>query len=84
MQSSISDVIHPAGWYEWNGNFALNTLYYGEYLNSGAGAGTSNRVKWKGFKVITSATEAQGFTAGRFIAGSNWLGSTGFPFSLGL
>lgn len=84
MQSSIADVVHPAGWHEWNGNFALNTLFYGEHQNTGAGAGTSGRVKWKGFKVITSATEAQAFTPGRFIAGSSWLGSTGFPFSLGL
>ncbi|KAJ9190472.1 hypothetical protein P3X46_001672 [Hevea brasiliensis] len=82
MQSVISDVIHPAGWHEWSGNFALSTLFYGEYQNSGAGAGTSNRVKWKGFKVITSATEAQAFTPGRFIAGSSWLRSTTFPFSL--
>ncbi|KAL1809374.1 hypothetical protein ACET3Z_026364 [Daucus carota] len=84
MQSSITDVIRPAGWFEWNGNFALNTLYYGEYQNTGAGAGTSGRVKWKGYKVITSATEAQGFTPARFIAGSSWLSSTTFPFSLGL
>ncbi|KAF8406817.1 hypothetical protein HHK36_005938 [Tetracentron sinense] len=84
MQSSISDVINAAGWHEWNGNFALSTLYYAEYQNTGAGAGTSGRVKWKGFKVITSATEAQGFSAGSFIAGSSWLASTGFPFSLGL
>ncbi|KAH9665463.1 Pectinesterase/pectinesterase inhibitor 3 [Citrus sinensis] len=84
MQSSITDLIHPAGWHEWDGNFALNTLFYGEHQNSGAGAGTSGRVKWKGFRVITSATEAQAFTPGSFIAGSSWLGSTGFPFSLGL
>lgn len=84
MQSSITDVINPAGWHEWNGNFALNTLFYGEYANTGAGASTSGRVKWKGFKVITSATEAQAYTPGRFIAGGSWLGSTGFPFSLGL
>nr|P83948.1 RecName: Full=Pectinesterase 3; Short=PE 3; AltName: Full=Pectin methylesterase 3; Flags: Precursor [Citrus sinensis] len=84
MQSSITDVIHPAGWHEWDGNFALNTLFYGEHQNAGAGAGTSGRVKWKGFRVITSATEAQAFTPGSFIAGSSWLGSTGFPFSLGL
>ncbi|KAL9463584.1 hypothetical protein AB3S75_001403 [Citrus x aurantiifolia] len=84
MQSSITDVIHPAGWHEWDGNFALNTLFYGEHQNTGAGAGTSGRVKWKGFRVITSATEAQAFTPGSFIAGSSWLGSTGFPFSLGL
>ncbi|XP_076926805.1 pectinesterase-like [Bidens hawaiensis] len=84
MQSSISNVIHPAGWFEWDGNFALSTLYYGEYRNTGAGAGTSGRVKWKGYKVITSATEAQGFTPGNFIAGGSWLKNTGFPFALGL
>ncbi|KAF8401172.1 hypothetical protein HHK36_014476 [Tetracentron sinense] len=84
MQSTISDVINPVGWHEWNGDFALTTLYYAEYQNSGDGAGTSDRVKWKGFKVITSATEAQGFTTGSFIAGTSWLSSTGFPFSLTL
>ncbi|XP_076925244.1 pectinesterase-like [Bidens hawaiensis] len=84
MQSTISNVVQPAGWFEWDGNFALDTLYYGEYQNTGAGAGTSGRVKWKGFKVITSSTEAQGFTPGNFIGGGSWLRSTGFPFSLGL
>ncbi|KAI3447262.1 hypothetical protein Pfo_003927 [Paulownia fortunei] len=84
MQTDISNVINPAGWYEWNGNFALNTLFYAEYQNTGAGAGTANRVRWRGFRVLTSAAEAQPFTAGRFIAGGNWLAATGFPFSLGL
>ncbi|CAN1785990.1 Pectinesterase/pectinesterase inhibitor U1, partial [Linum perenne] len=84
MQSTISDVVHPAGWHEWNGNFALNTLYYGEHRNSGAGAATNGRVKWRGHRVITSDTEAAGFTPGRFIAGGSWLSSTTFPFSLGL
>ncbi|XP_050231779.1 pectinesterase [Mercurialis annua] len=84
MQSDISNVIHPDGWFPWSGNFALNTLFYGEYQNRGTGAGTSKRVGWKGFKMITSATEAQGFTPGKFIAGGSWLSSTTFPFSLGL
>ena len=84
MQSIISDVIDPVGWHEWNGEFALKTLSYGEYQNTGAGAGTSQRVKWEGYKVITSATEAQSFSPGNFLGGSSWLGSTGFPFSLGL
>ncbi|XP_068304017.1 pectinesterase-like [Pyrus communis] len=84
MQSSITDIIDPIGWHEWSGTFALNTLFYGEYANTGAGAGTSKRVTWKGFKVITSATEAQAYTPGRFIAGGSWLSSTGFPFALGL
>ncbi|XP_042487883.1 pectinesterase-like [Macadamia integrifolia] len=84
MQSSISDVINPVGWHEWMGNFALDTLFYAEYQNTGAGAGTANRVKWKGHKVLTSATQVQAFTVSSFIAGHSWLGSTGFPFSLGL
>ncbi|OIW04551.1 hypothetical protein TanjilG_13933 [Lupinus angustifolius] len=84
MQTIISDVIEPVGWHEWNGNFALDTLVYREYQNTGPGAGTSKRVAWKGFKVITSDAEAQAFTTGSFIAGSSWLGSTGFPFSLEL
>ncbi|KAA0059355.1 hypothetical protein IC582_002638 [Cucumis melo] len=84
MQCSISDVIDPKGWHEWSGSFALNTLFYGEYQNTGPGASTGGRVTWKGFRVIRSATEAEGFTAGKFIGGGSWLRSTGFPFSLGL
>lgn len=84
MQSSISDVIDPAGWYPWDGDFALDTLYYREYQNTGPGADTSNRVTWKGWGVITDVAEAESFTAGSFIAGGSWLPSTGFPYSLGL
>ncbi|XP_071715459.1 pectinesterase-like [Rutidosis leptorrhynchoides] len=84
MQSTISDVINPAGWYPWSGDFALATLYYGEYQNTGAGANTSNRVTWPGYRVITRATEAQQFTVGDFIDGGSWLPDTDFPFLLGL
>ncbi|GLT25671.1 hypothetical protein SLA2020_007870 [Shorea laevis] len=84
MQSHISDVIHERGWFEWSGTFGLETLFYAEYQNSGPGAGVLRRVNWGGFKVINSPTEAQAFTAGNFISGASWLGSTGFPFSLGL
>ena len=84
MQTSISNVIDPAGWHIWDGNFALDTLFYAEYQNSGAGADTSRRVTWKGYRVISSAAEAESFTAGKFISGGTWLSSTGFPFSLGL
>ncbi|PIM98666.1 Pectinesterase [Handroanthus impetiginosus] len=84
MQTHISDVIHPAGWHEWDGNFALNTLFYAEYQNTGPGARTTNRVTWRGFRVLTSASQARPFTAGNFIAGGSWLSATGFPFSLGL
>ncbi|KAJ9563321.1 hypothetical protein OSB04_008481 [Centaurea solstitialis] len=84
MQSTISDVIRPEGWFPWDKDFALDTLYYAEFQNTGAGADTSNRVTWGGYKVLTNATEAQGFTAINFINGGNWLADTGFPFSLDL
>ncbi|KAJ6697816.1 PECTINESTERASE [Salix purpurea] len=66
MQSSISDAIHPAGWNGLKGRFALNTLSFAEYENSGAGAETSRRVTWEGYKIITSATEAQRFYCSQF------------------
>lgn len=84
MQSVISDIIQPAGWFEWNGDFALDTLTYREYQNTGPGAQTSNRVTWKGYMVISNASEAQSYTARNFISGDNWLNATGFPFSLHL
>nr|GMD59353.1 pectinesterase 2-like [Ipomoea batatas] len=84
MKSSLDSLIDPAGWLPWDGNFALNTLYYGEYLNTGAGASTTNRVKWGGYHVITSATEASKFTVGNFIAGGSWLPATNVPFTSGL
>ncbi|KAI3711938.1 hypothetical protein L1987_70487 [Smallanthus sonchifolius] len=84
MQSEISDVIDPAGWFPWDGDFALDTLYYAEYANTGDGANTSERVTWPGYHVLTDASEVEGFTVGNFINGDEWLGSTGFPYSLGL
>ncbi|XP_019189022.1 PREDICTED: probable pectinesterase/pectinesterase inhibitor 17 isoform X2 [Ipomoea nil] len=84
MKTSLDSLIDPAGWLPWDGNFALNTLYYGEYSNTGAGASTANRVKWAGYHVITSATEASKFTVGNFIAGGSWLPATNVPFTSGL
>ncbi|XP_034910711.1 pectinesterase [Populus alba] len=84
MQSNIGDLIDPAGWSAWDGEFALKTLYYGEYLNQGAGAGTSKRVNWPGYHVITSANEAKKFTVAELIQGGVWLKSTGVSYTEGL
>ncbi|XP_057981304.1 pectinesterase-like [Malania oleifera] len=81
--SYLDNLIDPAGWTEWDGNFALDTLYYGEYGNTGDGASTKNRVKWSGYHVLNVA-EASKFTVENFISGSDWLASTGVPFDLGL
>ncbi|MQM23486.1 hypothetical protein Taro_056550 [Colocasia esculenta] len=84
MKSTLDNLVDPAGWLEWSGNFALSTLYYGEHMNTGAGAGTSGRVKWPGFRVITSVSEASKFTVGNFLSGSSWIPGTGVPFTAGL
>lgn len=84
LLSYMGDHINPAGWLEWDGNFALDTLYYGEYMNSGPGAAVGKRVRWPGYRVITSPVEASKFTVGQFIFGSSWLPSTGVAFVAGL
>ncbi|KAG6483985.1 pectinesterase-like [Zingiber officinale] len=84
MQSYLDSLIDPAGWMPWNGSFALDSLYYGEYMNRGPGANTTNRVAWPGFRVITTAAEAGNFTVAEFIQGAQWLASTSMPITLGL
>ena len=82
MESEIGDFIHPDGWTEWAGNFALDTLYYAEFNNTGPGASTSARVKWPGYNVINKE-EASKFTVGTFLKGT-WIQNTGIPSQQGL
>lgn len=84
MKTSIDSLIDSKGWLEWSGNFALSTLYYGEYMNTGPGSSTSGRVTWPGYHVITSTAEAAKFTVGNFLSGNTWLPATGAPYTLGL
>ncbi|KAK4483722.1 hypothetical protein RD792_010924 [Penstemon davidsonii] len=84
MQSYISSAIRPEGWLEWNGDFALDSLYYGEYLNYGPGAGLGARVKWPGYHAFNDSSEANKFTVAQFIGGNEWLPSTGIKYTAGL
>ncbi|XP_014510563.1 pectinesterase/pectinesterase inhibitor PPE8B [Vigna radiata var. radiata] len=81
MQSFMSEVIRAEGWLEWNGNFALDTLYYAEYLNTGAGAGVANRVKWTGYHAFNDSSQVSNFTVAQFIEGNLWLPSTGVTYT---
>jgi len=83
MQSFIGSLIDPSGWMPWSGDFALSTLYYAEYSNTGPGSDTSNRVTWPGYHVINSA-DAVNFTMSNFILGDDWLPQTGVSYSSGL
>ncbi|XP_010558804.1 PREDICTED: probable pectinesterase/pectinesterase inhibitor 58 [Tarenaya hassleriana] len=80
MRTTIDDIIDPKGWLEWNGNFALDTLEYGEYENNGSGSGQEMRVKWPGIKKL-SARQALQFTAGRFLRGNTWIPRRRVPYT---
>lgn len=83
MQSYISNAIRPEGWLEWNGDFALNTLFYAEFMNYGPGAGLAKRVNWPGYHRLNQTSEATNFTVSQFIEGNLWLPSTGVKFTSG-
>ncbi|KAJ4792716.1 Pectinesterase [Rhynchospora pubera] len=83
MMTYLDDSIRPEGWDKWSGNFALSTLYYGEYGNTGPGSSISGRVKWGGVHSSMSTNEASKFTVGNFIFGDEWLPS-GVSYTSGL
>ncbi|RWW12922.1 hypothetical protein GW17_00023392 [Ensete ventricosum] len=77
MQSYLDGSIDAAGWDKWSGSFALSTLYYGEYENTGPGASKSGRVRWAGVHTALSSDEASKFTVSEFIVGDSWFGIRG-------
>ncbi|OIV90976.1 hypothetical protein TanjilG_16936 [Lupinus angustifolius] len=83
MQSFIDNVVDVTGWNKWDGDFALSTLYYAEYNNSGPGSSTDNRVTWPGYHVI-NATDAVNFTVTNFLLGDDWLPQTGVTYTSNL
>ncbi|KAJ0983748.1 hypothetical protein J5N97_002104 [Dioscorea zingiberensis] len=84
MQSYLGSVLSPQGWLAWQGEFALDTLYYGEYMNFGPGSGLGNRVKWSGYHAISNFSQAINFTVSQFIDGNLWLPATGVKYTAGL
>ncbi|CAL4900281.1 unnamed protein product [Urochloa decumbens] len=84
MESFVGGLVDPSGWMPWSGDFALDTLYYAEYNNTGPGADTSRRVTWPGYHVLGDASDAGNFTVTSMVLGDNWLPQTGVPFTTGL
>lgn len=84
IKTDLDGFIDPKGWGEWIGDFALSTLYYGEYMNTGSGASTQDRVNWPGFHVLGDANEATPFTVSQFLQGDMWIPTTGVPFWSGI
>ncbi|KAM7280345.1 hypothetical protein ACFE04_007479 [Oxalis oulophora] len=85
VESSMDNLIDPAGWREWSGDFAISTLYYAEGITTGAGSRTNERVKWPGYHGGITVDDASKFTVSNFILlGDEWLSKTGVPFTAGL
>ncbi|GER27044.1 plant invertase/pectin methylesterase inhibitor [Striga asiatica] len=80
LKTDLDGLVDERGWKEWDGDFALSTLYYAEYMNTGGGASTRNRVRWPGFHVLSDANEANKFAVRNFIGGADWIPATGVPF----
>ncbi|KAJ6680394.1 PECTINESTERASE [Salix purpurea] len=84
LQSFLDGSVDPAGWFPWVGGSSPSSIYYGEYMNSGPGSSTSDRVTWPGYHSSLTSTEAEKFTVSSFIGGDVWLPPTGVAFDSGL
>ncbi|XP_057417054.1 probable pectinesterase/pectinesterase inhibitor 51 [Lotus japonicus] len=73
IHSLLEALVTPQGWMPWNGEFALKTLYYGEFENSGPGSDLSLRVSWSS-KV--PAEHVLTYSAENFIQGDDWIPSS--------
>ncbi|XP_068646598.1 pectinesterase-like [Aristolochia californica] len=79
MQCYLSDVVSPQGWL-LAGVEHPETLYYGEYNNTGPGANTKKRATMRGIRLITTASMATHFTVASFLEGKEWLPRTTVKF----
>ncbi|RZC85869.1 hypothetical protein C5167_026547 [Papaver somniferum] len=86
MQIEIDDaVVEPVGWLPWVSNVEPpKTIFYGEYLNTGPGAGVEKRVNWTGYKPTITPDEAGRFTVDSFIQGKEWLQQANVMFDSSL
>ncbi|KAL8034677.1 hypothetical protein ABFX02_12G044600 [Erythranthe guttata] len=63
-------IVKAEGWMPWSGDFALSTLYYGEFENVGPGSNTSNRVSWSSQIPVE---RAYSYSVQNFIQGDQWI-----------
>lgn len=70
IHCNMDALITPQGWMPWTGDFALKTLYYGEFENSGPGSVTSQRVNWSS---QIPADRVFTYSVQSFIQGNDWI-----------
>ncbi|KAG5041282.1 hypothetical protein JHK82_013391 [Glycine max] len=72
INSFLEVLVTPQGWMPWSGDFALKTLYYGEFENKGPGSYLSQRVPWS--RKIP-AEHVLTYSVQNFIQGNDWVPS---------
>ncbi|KAG6391882.1 hypothetical protein SASPL_149646 [Salvia splendens] len=70
IHCTLEALIMSDGYMPWSGDFALKTLYYGEFENRGPGSDTAKRVSWSS---QIPAEHAGSFSVGNFIQGNEWI-----------
>ncbi|WMV53813.1 hypothetical protein MTR67_047198, partial [Solanum verrucosum] len=63
-------LIRPEGWMPWSGEFALATLYYGEFKSSGDGGNVTGRVPWSN---QIPGEHVESYSIKNFIQGDKWI-----------
>ncbi|KAM3367559.1 hypothetical protein ACQJBY_016253 [Aegilops geniculata] len=66
----LGKVVRPEGWLAWRGDFALKTLYYGEFDSRGPGANQTSRVGWSS---QTPGQHVTFYSVENFIQGHEWI-----------
>jgi len=69
---TMERLISPEGWMPFRGDFALSTLYYGEFGNKGPGSDLSKRVSWSS---RIPQEHLNSYSAGNFIQADEWISS---------
>ncbi|CAN4126295.1 unnamed protein product [Withania somnifera] len=70
VNCNLEVLVHPEGWMPWSGEFALVTLYYGEFNSSGAGANVTGRVPWSN---QIPAEHVHSYSLKNFVQGDKWI-----------
>lgn len=70
INCNLEALIRPEGWLPWSGDFALKTLFYGEFGNTGPGSQISQRVSWS---TLIPAPKLTSYSVQNFIQGRRWI-----------
>lgn len=73
VNCNLEILIRPEGWMPWSGDFALATLYYGEFNTSGDGGNVTKRVPWSS---QIPPQHVNSYSVTNFIQGDKWIPSS--------